>query len=272
MPLLAVLLLTISLALESNSLQCYHCNATFPPPDNPNEPPRCALPSVNDADSNFGKLITCDEPESSGDDDLILSIHDSYPACMISTSVIGQSEFHMRSCVEIDPSMDGKCVDHVEEDGSERHLCYCAEDGCNATPDTVKVPVKVPKKPTKCYECIPGDSTESAELPDCMINSTEPGNLITCNENSVGCEITTIELKSLQLSIRKCSSKEEVEELCVMTSPEEMPETRGEKCFCKGEGCNATPESAKLHSLASNINMPSFFITIFLMICIKYFM
>ena len=80
------------------------------------------------------------------------------------------------------------------------------------------------------------------------------------------------ELKSLQLSIRKCSSAEEVEELCVMTSPEEMPETRGEKCFCKGEGCNATPESAKLHSLASNINMPSFFITIFLMICIKYFM
>ena len=52
----------------------------------------------------------------------------------------------MRSCVEIDPSMDGKCVDHVEEDGSERHLCYCAEDGCNATPDTVKVPVKVPSK------------------------------------------------------------------------------------------------------------------------------
>ena len=48
------------------------------------------------------------------------------------------------------------------------------------------------EKPTKCYECIPGDSTESAELPDCMINSTEPGNLITCNENSVGCEITTI--------------------------------------------------------------------------------
>ena len=48
----------------------------------------------------------------------------------------------MRSCVEIDPSMDGECVDHVEEDGSERHLCYCAEDGCNATPDTVKVPSK----------------------------------------------------------------------------------------------------------------------------------
>ena len=50
----------------------------------------------------------------------------------------------MRSCVEIDPSMDGECVDHVEEDGSERHLCYCAEDGCNATPDTVKVPSKCP--------------------------------------------------------------------------------------------------------------------------------
>ena len=50
----------------------------------------------------------------------------------------------MRSCVEIDPSMDGECVDHVEEDGSERHLCYCAEDGCNATPDTVKVPSKRP--------------------------------------------------------------------------------------------------------------------------------
>ena len=48
----------------------------------------------------------------------------------------------MRSCVEIDPSMDGECVDHVEQDGSERHLCYCAEDGCNATPDTVKVPSK----------------------------------------------------------------------------------------------------------------------------------
>ena len=48
----------------------------------------------------------------------------------------------MRSCVEIDPSMDGECVDHVEEDGSERHLCYCAEDGCNATPDTIKVPSK----------------------------------------------------------------------------------------------------------------------------------
>ena len=50
----------------------------------------------------------------------------------------------MRSCVEIDPSMDGECVDHVEEDGSERHLCYCAEDGCNATPDTVKAPSKYP--------------------------------------------------------------------------------------------------------------------------------
>ena len=50
----------------------------------------------------------------------------------------------MRSCVEIDPSMDGECVDHVEEDGSERHLCYCTEDGCNATPDTVKVPSKCP--------------------------------------------------------------------------------------------------------------------------------
>ena len=50
----------------------------------------------------------------------------------------------MRSCVEIDPSMDGECVDHVEEDGSESHLCYCAEDGCNATPDTVKVPSTCP--------------------------------------------------------------------------------------------------------------------------------
>ena len=72
---------------SANSLQCYHCNDTFPPMDSD------SLPDCVFSKTILGELITCDEPETTKDANETSNIKeaDSGSACMMSISVMGKS-------------------------------------------------------------------------------------------------------------------------------------------------------------------------------------
>merc|ERR1712080_77065 len=169
---IAISISLLSLIVNVDCLQCYHCNTTFPQPESRTGLPNCVYSDLKKEINEFGNLVSCDVHNQSENENNQKNAH---PLCMLVTSKTESGEFRMRSCVEGPASLSGQCIQRVEEDGSERQLCYCSTDECNATPETVSGE-SVTEIPIKCYECIPGDSLENEELPSCMTNSTEPGN------------------------------------------------------------------------------------------------